>query len=162
MTKLNTKKILIGWQEWCSLPNLKVKYVKAKVDTGAKTSAIHAFNIREKVIKKEKYVFFDIHPIQGNDEIVISTKAKVVDERNVMSSNGGKEKRYVILTKLVMGGISFDIEMTLTNRDSLRFRMLLGRDALAKHFIIDAEKHLCLIKYKNSYVEQHYEDLVSQ
>jgi len=159
MKRQEYKKILIGWQEWCSLPNLKVKYIKAKVDTGAKTSALHAFNIKEKTIKSQKYVFFDVHPIQANDKIIISTKAKVVDERYVMSSNGSKEKRYVILTKLEMGNASFDIEMTLTNRDSLRFRMLLGRDALTKHFIIDPEKSSCLVKYKSCYIEKHYEEL---
>lgn len=159
MKKQDSKKILIGWQEWCSLPNLKAKYIKAKVDTGAKTSALHAFNIKAKKIKNQKYVFFDVHPIQSNDEIVVSTKAKVVDERYVMSSNGCREKRYVILTKLEMGGISFDIEVTLTNRDSLRFRMLLGRDALSKNFIIDPEKSSCLAKYKSSSIKRHYEEL---
>jgi len=159
MTRHDDNKILIGWQEWCSLPDLNVKYIKAKVDTGAKTSALHAFNIKEKCIKKQKYVYFDVHPIQSNDEIIISTKAKVVDERYVMSSNGSKEKRYVILTRLEMGDTSFDIEITLTNRDSLRFRMLLGRDALTKHFIIDPEKFSCLVKYKSCYIEKHYEEL---
>tara|TARA_R110002072_G_scaffold55162_1_gene144011 strand:+ start:3423 stop:3893 length:471 start_codon:yes stop_codon:yes gene_type:complete len=149
-------KTLIGWQEWCSLPELKTKYIKAKIDTGAKTSALHAFNIKEKIINKKKFVVFDIHPVQDNDKIIVSTKAEVVDRRYVISSNGTKEKRYVIKTKLHIADVDYDIELTLTNRDSLRFRMLLGREALKPYFIIDPEKMSCLTKYSSSFVKKFY------
>lgn len=150
-------KLLIGWQEWCSLPDLQVKYIKAKVDTGAKTSALHAFNIKEFIRNKVKYVSFDIHPVQDNDEIVVRTSARVTDERYVMSSNGHREKRYVITTELYLGNHQYDIELTLTNRDSLRFRMLLGRDALKSHCIIDPARKNCLAKYTGVFIKGHYQ-----
>ena len=153
---MSGKKLLLGWQEWCSLPNLKVQYIKAKVDTGAKTSSLHAFNIKETYKNKKKYVSFDIHPVQFNDDIIVSAKALVVDERYVMSSNGHKEKRYVIATLLTIGNISYTIELTLSNRDPLRFRMLLGRDALRPFCLIDPAKSSCLEKYSKSFVTKHY------
>lgn len=154
----NVNKILIGWQEWCALPDLHVKYIKAKVDTGAKTSSLHAFNIREFYKNKKKYVAFDIHPVQFNDNIIISTKALVVDERYVMSSNGHNEKRYVIATMLKLGDCKYEIELTLSNRDPLRFRMLLGRDALRPHCIIDPAKISCLKKYSKNFITKYYKD----
>ncbi len=156
-----TKKVLVGWQEWVLLPDLNIKYIKAKVDTGAKTSALHAFNIQEVIKDKKKYISFDIHPVQGNDDIVISSKALVIDERYVTSSNGIKEKRYVIKTKLCIGDHEYSIELTLTNRDSLRFRMLLGRDALKTHCIVDPAKKNCLVKYESSFIKKYYKKLVS-
>lgn len=151
-----TEKILVGWQEWCGLPNLKVKYIKAKVDTGAKTSALHAFNIKEFTRNKEKHVSFEIHPIQGDDKTLVAVKAKVTDERYVTSSNGHREKRYVITTKLCLGDHNYDIELTLTNRDSLRFRMLLGRDALKTHCIVDPAKKNCIKKHSKTFIKNHY------
>lgn len=154
---MSEKKILIGWQEWCSLPNLHVPYIKAKVDTGAKTSSLHAFNIEEFCRDKKKYVTFDIHPIQDNDHIIIRAKALVVDERYVMSSSGHKEKRYVIKTILCLDNKKYEIELTLTNRDSLRFRMLLGRDALVSKCIIDPSKRTCIAKYSKSFITKYYQ-----
>jgi ribosomal protein S6--L-glutamate ligase len=153
---MSEQKILIGWQEWCALPTLNVAYIKAKVDTGAKTSSLHAFNIEEFRRDRKKYISFDIHPIQDNDNIIITAKAMVTDERYVMSSSGHKEKRYVIETMLYLGNKKYNIELTLTNRDSLRFRMLLGRDALRSHCIIDPSKRSCIAKYPKSFVEKYY------
>lgn len=130
-------KLLIGRDEWCALPNFKLPAIKAKVDTGAKTSSLHAYNITTKVLHNQKYVYFDIHPIQANNECSIRSKAKVIDERHIMSSNGHKELRYVIATTLKIANNLWKIELTLSNRDPLRYRMLLGREALAGRVLVD-------------------------
>ncbi len=130
-------KLLIGWNEWCQLPDLNLSAVKAKIDTGAKTSAIHAFDIKPIRMKGKKFVRFSVHPLQGNNDVIVRCKAPVVDERNVMSSNGHKEHRIVIKTPLILGNQTWDIELTLSNRDPLKFRMLLGREALNGRVIID-------------------------
>lgn len=136
-------KLLVGWQEWCSLPDLGIPAIKAKVDTGAKTSSLHAFDIEPYKKKHKKYVKFCIHPLQGNDKTHIITRARVIDERDVMSSNGRKEHRYVIKTTLVLGGNAWGIEITLSNRDPMQFRMLLGRECLAGQVIVNPAKRLC-------------------
>lgn len=139
--RMNTKKIgdklLIGRQEWCQLPQLDITKIKAKIDTGAKTSAIHAFNIVIRRMRGKRIAFFDLHPIQRNDTFIINCSALVIDERYIMSSNGHKERRYVIETELVLGSKSWPIELTLSKRDPLRYRLLLGREALNHHVIVD-------------------------
>lgn len=134
---LKKDKYLIGHDEWCTLPDLHLPAIKAKVDTGAKTSAIHAFNI--KVIKKKSvpYVRFDVHPLQADNDTIISCCRPVIDRRYVMSSNGSKEHRYVIATRIKIGHLMWVIQVTLSNRDPLRYRMLLGREALGNQFLID-------------------------
>jgi ribosomal protein S6--L-glutamate ligase len=135
--KIVEKKLLIGRSEWCGLPDLSIPAIKAKIDTGAKTSAIHAFNIRAFQNRDGLQVEYDIHPIQGNDKIIVRCQSSVIDKRDVMSSNGHKEQRYVICTELRLGGRKWPIELTLSNRDPLRFRLLLGREALSHKVIID-------------------------
>jgi ribosomal protein S6--L-glutamate ligase len=130
-------KLLIGRNEWCQMLRLKIPVIKAKIDTGAKTSAIHAFNIQTQVKNGKKLVNFDIHPIQGNNVVSVNCTCPVIDERNVMSSNGYEEHRYIIKTELKIGDTSWDIELSLSNRDPLRYRLLLGRQALNGHVIID-------------------------
>lgn len=152
-------KMLIGWQEWCALPDLGIPFIKAKIDTGAKTSSLHAYNIKEFYKGHYKYVSFEIHPIQDNNDLSFSTKARVIDERNVMSSNGHKELRYVIETDLILGDTITTIELTLSNRDPLRFRMLLGRDALSVHSIIDPAKRNCLGKQSRRSVTNFYKKI---
>ncbi|EKD92167.1 MAG: putative ribosomal protein S6 modification protein [uncultured bacterium] len=131
------KKLLIGRSEWCALPDLKIKKIKAKIDTGAKTSAIHAVNM--KIIKKfnQKWVYFDVYPLQRNQIKIIHCHAPLFDLRKVMSSSGHKENRYVILTVLNIGNQSWPIEVTLSNRDPLQYRMILGREALSNKVLID-------------------------
>lgn len=129
--------LLVGRNEWCQLPDLHVPAIKAKIDTGAKTSAIHAFDIKTITRKGKKYVHFTIHPIQGNNTVAINCKSCIIDERLVMSSNGHKESRYVIATSLKIGEQVWNIELTLSNRDPLRYRMLLGREALNNRVLID-------------------------
>ncbi len=143
MAKMRQKtinnKLLIGRYEWCQLPELSIPAIKAKIDTGAQTSSLHAFNITTSIINKINYVNFEIHPLQGNDTTLIKCKSIIIDQREVMSSNGHKEKRYVISTPIKLGDQTWNIEVTLSNRDPLRFRMLLGREALNNKVIIDPD-----------------------
>lgn len=134
------EKFLIGWEEWCALPDLGLPAIKAKVDTGASTSAIHAFDIVSFIKNHELWVEFDIYPLQKIKTIKKHCSAKVIDRRYVMSSNGHKEFRYVIETTLSLGGKRWPIQVTLSNRDPLAFRMLLGRGALQRKVIIDPNK----------------------
>ena len=122
-------KIILGSEEWCSFPELGIPTIKARVDSGAKTSALHAINIAPFIKDGQNWVKFDINPIQNNVKTIINCEAPLVDKRVVKSSSGFREQRYVIQTPLEIGNLKWLIEMTLTNRDSMGFRMLLGREA---------------------------------
>ena len=128
--KMQESLMTLGWREWVSLPDLGVEAVKAKVDTGARTSAIHAFELRTFQDGGREKVEFRIHPIQKNESVILTCVADVLDRRVVMDSGGHKEERLVIETRLCIGQHSWMIEATLTARDNMRFRMLLGRSAL--------------------------------
>ncbi len=138
----NKEKLLVGWREWASLPELGIAAIKVKVDTGAKTSALHAFNIETFKKKGKEYARFDIHPIQKNDSSSLSCIAPVIDERLVKSSNGQKERRITINTPIRIGEKYWDIEVTLTNRDIMSYRMLLGREAM-RFLIVEPAKSFC-------------------
>jgi hypothetical protein len=137
----------IGWREWVALPDLGLMALKAKVDTGAKTSSLHAFDIHllEKKPGKKRYVSFKVHPIQGDLSYVVICKAPIVDHRVVTDSGGHKEERIVIKTTINMGSVRKKIELTLTNRETMKFRMLIGRSAL-DHFYIDPSQSYLLGK----------------
>lgn len=149
-------KIVIGKEEWCALPELGLPAIKARVDTGAKTSALHAFNIRSSSKGGVDYVNFDIHPVQDNRKIVQHCKAREIDRRNVKSSSGEKETRHVISTQVRIGGETWEIELTLTNRDSMGYRMLLGREAMTKRVLIDPDASFCLGNLPEEDVKRHY------
>lgn len=142
INKLNmsASKVILGSEEWCSFPELGIPTIKARVDSGAKTSALHAVNISPFVKEGENWVKFDINPIQNNLKTIIHCEARLIDKRVVKSSSGFREQRYVISTSLVFGNDNWPIEMTLTNRDSMGFRMLLGREAMSGRVLVDPEE----------------------
>lgn len=131
-----SKVLTIGWREWVQLPGLGIPWVKAKVDTGARSSAIHAFYTERFTRNGEAWVRFGVHPMQGDTETVIDCEAPLVDERAVTDSGGHREQRPVILTSLTLGGITREVEMTLTDRDSMLFRMLVGRTAMNRDIVV--------------------------
>ena len=134
---------IIGWREWASLPNLGLFAIKAKIDTGAKTSSLHAFDIHvEQKPGKKPYVYFKVHPLQNDLTLVVSCKALLVDQRMVSDSGGHKEERYVIKTWIVLGGFKKRIELTLSNRETMKYRMLIGRAALKHYYIDPAQSYL--------------------
>ncbi|WP_022943457.1 ATP-dependent zinc protease [Pseudoalteromonas ruthenica] len=134
-----TNKITVGWREWLALPELGIDKIKAKVDTGARTSCIHAFRVEEFIQDEQVWVRFWVHPIQDDNNTEIQCQAKVIDQRTVTDSGGHQEQRYVIQTQLLIGGQQWPIEATLTNRDTMKFRMLLGRTAMAGRIVVDPE-----------------------
>jgi ribosomal protein S6--L-glutamate ligase len=144
---LNTmpqNKIILGSEEWCSFPELGIPAIKARVDSGAKTSALHAINISPFVKDGINWVKFDINPIQNNLKTVIHCEALLIDKRVVKSSSGFREQRYVIQTNINLGNEIWFIEMTLTNRDSMGFRMLLGREAMSGRILVDPQQQYLL------------------
>ncbi|MGB0680562.1 MAG: ATP-dependent zinc protease [Polyangiales bacterium] len=130
-------RLQVGWREWVSLPELGVDRIKAKVDTGARTSALHATHIRRHQRDDGSYLHFLVHPSQRGHTGVVQVAARLIDERQVRSSNGHQELRPVILTELKLGAYSWPIELTLTNRQMMGFRLLLGRQALRRRVMID-------------------------
>ena len=145
------EKIIIGWREWISLPDLNVLGLKVKVDTGARTSALHAFEIRPFKNNNEPWVEFYVHPIQRHRKPEIKCEAKIFDTRTVISSNGQQELRYVIISTLRLGDLSWPIEITLTNRDEMGFRMLLGRQAMQNRLLVDPSKSYQLGKFTDNH-----------
>lgn len=151
-----TKKIIIGSEEWCSFPDLDIPFVKARVDSGAKTSAIHATNIISFSRNSEDWVKFDVNPLQNNSKLVRHCEARLIDKRIVKSSSGYREQRYVIKTDLKINEDVFSIEMTLTNRDSMGFRMLLGREAMTGKMIVDPEEKYLLGQPSFDEIKSYY------
>ena len=134
---MNDEKIIIGSEEWCSFPSLGIPAIKARVDSGAKTSSMHAFDIRTLKREGQSWVSFEVHPLQQNRKTTVRCEAPISDRRVVKSSSGDTEKRYVIKVPLKMGESLFEIEVTLTNRDSMGYRMLLGREAMQHRMLVD-------------------------
>jgi ribosomal protein S6--L-glutamate ligase len=129
--------LILGWEEWVALPELGLLAIKAKVDTGARTSALHAFFVEPYGSVKKPKVRFGVHPIPRRSDVEIICTAQVVDRRSVASSNGEREHRYVIATPIRIGDSEWPIEVTLTNRETMSYRMLLGRQAIAGTVLVD-------------------------
>ena len=149
-------KTIIGKEEWCGLPELGLPAIKARIDSGAKTSSLHAFNIHSFEEEGRKYVHFDIRPIQNNRKIIQSCRGLVVDRRDVRSSSGEKERRHVIKTPVKIGEDVWEIEVTLTNRDAMGYRMLLGREAMKGRVLIDPDASFCLGTLEDRDAEKYY------
>ncbi|HSF91528.1 MAG TPA: RimK/LysX family protein, partial [Paracoccaceae bacterium] len=134
---MNTENLTLGWEEWVSLPDLGLPALKAKVDTGARTSALHAFNIEPFGKSTRPRVRFCVQPVPERPDIYITCSADVVDRREITSSNGETEQRYVISSVISVAGRSWPIEVTLTDRGSMAYRMLIGRQALNENIIVN-------------------------
>jgi len=134
------KLLTFGWREWVSLPELGLGAIKAKVDTGARTSTLHAFELDAFSEKGKARVRFKIHPLQKDTDTVVTCVADIVDERFVTDSGGHREQRLIITTPLSIGCWSWPIEMTLTARDNMMFRMLLGRTAMKGIAMVDPSR----------------------
>lgn len=128
---------VIGWREWVSLPDLGVRWVKAKVDTGARSSSLHAFDLEIRRVRGREIVHFSIHPLQRTSAKTVRTHAEVLEYREIRSSSGQTSTRPVIVTPVSVCGESWPIELTLANRDEMGFRMLLGRQAVRGRMVVD-------------------------
>ena len=134
----SSPQVTAGWREWVRLPGLGVKNVKAKLDTGARTSALHAFDLTEFERDGAEWVRFSVHPWQRSAEDAVFVECPVHDRRVVRSSTGHEQERVVILTDLSLVGRTISTEVTLTRRDEMGFRLLIGREALRQGFVVDS------------------------
>ncbi|MBF4433720.1 ATP-dependent zinc protease [Vibrio sp. V19_P1S1T109] len=143
------EKMIVGWRETLSLPGLGIEQINAKVDTGARTSCLHAFKVESFTKEETLWVRFWIHPVQRNNDKITVCEAKVIDERIVRDSGGHEESRYVIQSDVSLGGQTWPIEITLTNRENMGFRMLLGRTAMHRRILVNPTKSF-LIAFEES------------
>jgi hypothetical protein len=124
------EKQTIGWKEWVSLPELGITAIKAKIDTGARTSSLHTYHLEKFKKQGKDFVRFDIHPLQKRSDISVTCESEIIDIRSVKDSGGHEEERIFIQTSVQLNNIKWDIEISLTNRENMLFRMLLGRTGL--------------------------------
>jgi hypothetical protein len=130
------KRPVIGWREWVALPDLKIERIKVKVDTGARSSSLNASDIRI-LVQDNPVVQFKVQPMQGDNRVEIECESPLLEQRWVRSSNGKRELRPVIRTQLQLGTDTWSIDVTLTSRSAMGFRMLLGREAVRGRFTVD-------------------------
>lgn len=130
----------IGWREWLALPDLGIGRIKAKVDTGARSSSLHAFEVEVTGEGKHPWIHFKVHPIQRDSVTIVQCKARLHEYRYVKSSSGHRELRPIIRTAILLEDETWPIELTLTSRDEMGFRMLLGREAIRGRFVVDPNR----------------------
>lgn len=135
---------LIGWREWVCLPDLSIDRVKVKVDTGARTSVLHAFKLQAFLKEDQEWVTFSVHPLQDNTTLQVDCTARVIDHRIIRDSGGHEETRVVIETDVAVGDEIWPIELTLTDRENMAFRMLLGRKAIVNRHYVDPTQSFLL------------------
>lgn len=150
MNDTQKKLLTFGWREWVGLPELGIRQIKAKVDTGARTSALHAFRVRSYVEDGRDRVEFLMHPLQKDTDTVATCHADILDRRVVTDSGGHKEERLVIKTLLTVGEHAWPVEITLTSRDDMLFRMLLGRTAIKNRARVDPARSYVVGKKKRA------------
>ncbi|PRI10985.1 ATP-dependent zinc protease family protein [Leucobacter massiliensis] len=138
MNGLHHSSTLTGWREWVSLSGIGVPWIKAKIDTGAQTSALHASEITEFERDGASWVRFTVQPWQFTEEDEVVVELPVHDRRTVRSSSGHAQERPVVLAEIGLAGRSIEAELTLTDRDEMVFRMLIGREALRRGFVVDS------------------------
>ena len=143
MANKESSLITVGWREWVRLPEMGVRRIKAKIDTGARSSSLHAYDIEVVDSDDGQLVKFKVQPLQKNRDRVIEARLPVHEFRKVRSSNGQTTTRPVVRTTLVMLDQRFEIDLTLFDRTKMGFRMLIGREALVGRFIVDAERSFC-------------------
>jgi len=137
---------MVGWREWVQLPDLDMPPIKAKVDTGARTSCLHAFAVEAVDVNGTAHVRFAVHPRRRHPDPEVCCEAPILDQRLVTDSGGHREMRYVIRSRVILGPYQFTADFTLTNRDDMMFRMLLGREALTNRFTVDPSQSYLLGK----------------
>lgn len=150
------KLMIVGNAEWCALPQLNIPAIRARIDSGAKTSSIHAVNIEEFYKNRQQWVRFEIHPLRIHTDVMIVCEAPVYDYRLVKSSTGVAQPRYVIETYIEMGGEKWTIQVTLANRRSMGFQMLLGRQAMTHRMLINPSEDFQLTRYSRKQVREFY------
>ena len=151
---------VIGGEEWCSFKTLNIPAIKARIDSGAKTSSIQAANIKRFKKGRAEWVSFEINPIKDNLSISIQCQSPILSTRTIKSSTGVSEKRYVIIAPITIGDSTYDIELTLANRDGMDFRMLLGREAMNKRFLVDPSERYLMGEILEDKIESMYSYLV--
>jgi ribosomal protein S6--L-glutamate ligase len=153
------KYIIVGSEEWCGLPELGIPAIQVRIDSGAKTSAIHASNLQKFMRDDELWVAYEVYPLRDNKRVIVQCESKVVDTRMIKNTSGLSEKRFVIKTPLVLDEQTWEIEVTLANRDSMGFKMLLGREAMKSRILVNPESGSRLGNYSKKEIEQFYGDL---
>ena len=153
---------ILGSEEWCQFDDLRIPAIKARVDSGAKTSSIQASKIKVFTKGLEEWVRFEVNPVQDNRSISILCQAKLVDVRHVKSSQGISEERPVIRTNVNINGEIFEIELTLANRDTMEYRMLLGREAINGRYLVDPSQSFIQGDITDDELEKKYQPYTTQ